>query len=121
MTRRTFADDLVDDAAKVFLNTEEFAQVVTRVAVGGSEPVNAVWWEQTSHRHLEAGEDAVRVGTLMFAGDQDVATTDQWTIGGETWQIGDHENLGTVAGNIRTIHLRRDERKFTRRQSRNIL
>lgn len=121
----TLASQMETDVADVFLNTDEHAQTVTRVAGGVSTSVNAVWEPMESQSDTtgpevthETGKALVWRGRLYVASSQTVAETDEWTIDGETYQC---VEIGKPSGGMRVIHLQNKKRVHTNQGSRVLL
>jgi WD40 repeat protein len=100
---------------------------VTRVlAAGGTDTVIGIWNEYSEdrlaslrpHRELAEGERVERHGLLQVDRTQTVLSSDKWTILGETWQT---QRVGAVFGGYRELYLQRDDKVFTKQQSKNRL
>lgn len=115
---RTFAEDLVDDAATIFLNAEEFAESVTRHVAGVENPATDVtatgdFFEDQSERQYETGDRIVRMATLQVAQSVTVADRDAWTVRSQRWDIVDGEYGQRLEGGLRMIRLQRVEKVET--------
>lgn len=120
---RTLAEQIEADVSSVFLNTDEFAESVTRHVAGIADAetdvsATGVFIEDAADRQYETGDQIVRMATLQIAETVTVADRDAWTIRSQRWDICNGEYGQRVDGGMRTIRLKRVEKIQTSRGER---
>lgn len=101
---------ITSDVTSVFLNTDEFAERVTRYPcgdrVGGGFSVTGVFEEQEPAKDTSRGQANVRRGTLHVAAGTDVSDNDSYLINSELWQL---ESWGRTDSAMMALELVRHE------------
>lgn len=106
MTLKTLIENQV---GSVFLDTDHFAETVTRLPRGGTEnpkSVTAIFMEGEPDRDTSRGMEVVRKGELWVDDAVTVDVEDQWRINSELWQT---LTVQGVAGGMRMLELQRND------------
>lgn len=114
----TLKEQIVDDVGDVFLDTDDFAEQVTRYPsgdTGSGVAVTAIWFESSQSRDRSAGDETDRSGELSIASSVTVTITDTWLIASEVWQT---KTIGFIDGGMRVLTLTRQDKRTTSRPER---
>lgn len=106
------------DVSNVFLNTDEFAESVTRWPQGyegSAVTVTAVWEpDDVSHQFSGDGESYTQEGSLHVVSSMTIHREDVWIIGDERYATVD---TGKVEGGLRSLRLRSVNKILTKRHN----
>lgn len=107
-----FTDQLAADIDAVFLNPDEFGEVVTHHPQGGEGvPVTANWSPEGASGDTEGND---RRGILQVKASVAVTQRDYWLINGEEWAT---NSWDAICSGMRKVHLSRtDLNRRTKRQ-----
>jgi hypothetical protein len=114
---------LSDDIARIgFPSSQQYlGTAVLRLTLSGDPAdVVGVWKEfsedqfssQRPTRELDEGEEVVRHGLLLVPAATTVASSDQWRILTEVWQV---QRIGAVQSGYRELYLQRNDKERTSR------
>lgn len=110
----TLASQISDDVADVFLNTDDFAETVSRYPLGvaaSAESVTAVFAERDPSQDTTRGDDNMRTGALHVADSVDADPRDSWLIQSEVWET---TSVSGSSGGMKVVEVKRRERMRTK-------
>lgn len=92
------------DVSAVILNTDDFAEAVTRYPLGvtaSGAATTAVFFEDEPVKSEQGGEEVIRGGRLFLASSVTVDPRDSWLIRSLVWQCAGVESADTGSKIVR--------------------